>query len=268
MQTESEGSVFAGFKHVLHKGALIFALILTVLFAMIYYQHQRSAEAVRSVDYTRQIIAYIDALRIYLLNLDTAARKYAESQNPADLDPRLVCRQSPCPSAERLIALIRDDNVQAVRLAPLPALQLALETGFSALQQRAQTGVVATPPGGELGGFDKSAIDQIHRILIDTEREETAGDARKGADSGTEPVVGAAGYGGIVDGNGTGRTLPGNRSSDQGRHRGRAYDQATRSSRPPDRPGQSAVPARKHQAFDCRREALAGTDGGPDRRSG
>jgi len=50
---------------VLHKGALIFALIITVLFVMIFFQHQRSEEAVRSVDHTRQVIAYIDALRTY-----------------------------------------------------------------------------------------------------------------------------------------------------------------------------------------------------------
>jgi diguanylate cyclase (GGDEF)-like protein len=172
MQTKNDGSVFAGFKEVLHKGALIFALIITVLFAMIFYQHQRSAEGVRSVDHTRQVIAYIDALRIYLLNLDAAARKYAESQNPADLDSRLICRQSPCPSAEQLIVLIGADGVQAARLTPLPALQSALETGFSALQQQAEAGGDATPPGGELAGFDKSAIEQIHRILIETEREE------------------------------------------------------------------------------------------------
>ena len=83
MQTEIDGSVFAGFRRVLRKGALIFALIITVLFALIFYQHQRSEEAVRSVDHTRQVIAYIDSLRTYLLNLDTAVRKYAESQDPA-----------------------------------------------------------------------------------------------------------------------------------------------------------------------------------------
>ena len=171
MQTESHGSVFAGFKQVLQKGALIFALIITVLFAMIFYQHQRSAEAVRSVDHTRQVIADINALRTYLLNLDKAVRKYAESQNPADLDPNLICRQSSCPSAGQLIGLIGADGAQAARLAPLPALQSALETGFSALQQRAAGGD-ATPPERELAGFDKSAIEQIHRILIEAEREE------------------------------------------------------------------------------------------------
>lgn len=172
MQTEIDGSVFAGFKRVLHKGALIFALIITVLFALIFYQHQRSEEAVRSVDHTRQIIAYIDALRTYLLNLDNAVRKYAESQNPAHLDPGLICRQSSCPSAEQLIVLIGVDGAQAARLAPLPALQSALETGFNAFQQRAQASISATPPERELGGFDKSAIEQIHRILIETGREE------------------------------------------------------------------------------------------------
>jgi len=172
MQTEIKGSDFSGFRQVLHKGALIFALIITILFALIFYQHQRSEEAVRSVDHTRQIISHIDALRTYLLNLDTAVRKYAESQNPADLDPSLICRQSLCPSAEQLIALIGADGAQAARLAPLPALQSALEAGFGALQQRAQKGGDATPPERELGGFDKSAIEQIHRILIETGREE------------------------------------------------------------------------------------------------
>jgi hypothetical protein len=99
MQTVNDGSVFAGFRRVLHKGALIFALIIMVLFSMILYQHQRSEEAVRSVTHTRQVIAYIDALRTYLLNLDTAVRQYAESHDPADLDPGLICRQSRCPSA-------------------------------------------------------------------------------------------------------------------------------------------------------------------------
>ena len=170
-QTETNGSVFAGFKQVLNKGALIFALIIAVLFVMIYYQQQRSAEAVRSVDHTRQVIAYIDALRTYLLNLDNAVRKYADSQDPAHLDPSLICRQSSCPSAEHLIALIDADGARAARLAPLPALQSALETGFGALQQRAAAGG-ATPPERELAGFDKSAIEQIHRILIETGREE------------------------------------------------------------------------------------------------
>ncbi|MDA8259245.1 MAG: diguanylate cyclase [Betaproteobacteria bacterium] len=172
MQTEIHGSVFAGFRRVLRLGTLIFALILTVLFALIFYQHQRSEESVRSVAHTRQVIAYIDALRTYLLNLDNAVRKYAESHNRSDLDPSLICRQSTCPSAEQLIALIGADGGRAVRLAPLPALQSALETGFSALQQRAQTNGDATPPERELAGFDKSAIDQIHRILIETGREE------------------------------------------------------------------------------------------------
>jgi len=172
MQTEIDGSVFAGFRRVLRMGTLIFALIITVLFALIVYQHQRSEEAVRSVEHTRQVIAYIDALRTYLLNLDNAARKYTESQNPAFLDPSLICRQSTCPSAGQLIVLIGADGAQAARLAPLPALQSALETGFSALQQRAAAGGDATSPERDLAGFDKSAIDQIHRILIETGREE------------------------------------------------------------------------------------------------
>lgn len=137
MQTEIDGSVFAGFKRVLRMGTLIFALIIAVLFALIFYQHQRSAEAVRSVEHTRQVITYIDALRTYLLNLDTAVRKYAETQNRNFLDPSLICRQSTCPSAEHLIALVGADEARAARLAPLPALQSALETGFSALQERA-----------------------------------------------------------------------------------------------------------------------------------
>jgi diguanylate cyclase (GGDEF)-like protein len=172
MQTKIEGSDFAGFKRVLRKGVLIFALIITVLIGMIFYQHQRSAEGVRSVDHARSVIAYIDALRTYLLNLDTAVRKFAESGNRAYLDPRLICRESRCPRAEQLIALIRADAVQAARLARLPALQSALETGFSALQQRGEARGDTTPAGRELAGFDKSAIEQIHRILIETEREE------------------------------------------------------------------------------------------------
>ena len=171
MQTEIDGSVFAGFRRMLRLGTLIFALILTVLFALIVYQHQRSEEAVRSVAHTRQVIAYIDALRTYLLNLDSAVRKYAESQDPAHLDPGLICRQSPCPSAEQLIVLIGADGDRAARLAPLPALQSALETGFNALQQGAVGGDVPPPERG-LAVFDRSAIDQIHRILIETGREE------------------------------------------------------------------------------------------------
>jgi diguanylate cyclase (GGDEF)-like protein len=172
MQTEIDGSVFAGFKRVLRKGVLIFALIITVLVAMIFYQHQRSAEGVRSVDRTRSVIAYIDSLRIYLLNLDTAVRKFADSGNRAYLDPSLLCRESPCPRAEELINLIGPNDVQAARLGRLPALQSALETGFSALQQQGDAGGDTAPPTRELAGFDKSAIEQIHRILIETEREE------------------------------------------------------------------------------------------------
>jgi diguanylate cyclase (GGDEF)-like protein len=171
MPTQIDGSVFAGFKRVLRMGTLFFALIIAVLFALIYYQHQRSAEAIRSVDHTRQVIAYIDALRTYLLNLDTAVRKYAETQNRHFLDPGLICRESTCPSAGQLIVLVSADGSLAARLAPLPELQAALETGFSALQQRAADGD-ATPPERELAGFDKSAIEHIHRILIETGREE------------------------------------------------------------------------------------------------
>jgi len=172
MPAAIDGSVFAGFRRVLRMGTLIFAFIITLLFAMIFYQHQRSQEAIRSVDHTRQVVAYIDSLRTYLLNLDTAVRKYAESHDPADLDPGPICRQSPCPSSAQLIALIGADGALAARLAPLPALQSALETGFGALRQRAQAGGDATPPERELAGFDKSAIEQIHRILIETGREE------------------------------------------------------------------------------------------------
>jgi diguanylate cyclase (GGDEF)-like protein len=174
MQTDINGSVFVGFKRVLRMGTLIFALIITVLFALIVYQHQRSAEAIHSVEHTRQVIAYIDSLRTYLLNLDTAVRKYAESHNPAFLDPSLICRQSTCPSAEQLIALSSADSAQTARLAPLPALQSALEAGFGALRQRAEADGGATQPERELGGFDKSAIEQIHRILIEAGREELA----------------------------------------------------------------------------------------------
>lgn len=172
MQTETDGSVFTGFKRVLKKGTLIFALIITILFVMIFYQQQRAAEAVRSVAHTRQVITYIDALRTHLLNLDTAVRKYAESRDPAELAPGLICRPSQCPSAEQLIVLTGADAAQAARLAPLPALQSALETGFSALQQRATAGGDVTPQERELGGFDKSAIEQIRRILIEAGREE------------------------------------------------------------------------------------------------
>jgi diguanylate cyclase (GGDEF)-like protein len=171
-RTDTDGSVFAGFKRVLRKGVLIFALTLTVLFALIFFQHQRSEEAVRSVDHTRQVITYIDALRTYLLNLDTAVRKYAETEDPAYLDPGLICRDSSCPSAGQLINLVQGDHVQIARLTPLPGLQSALETGFDALHQAAQASVYATPPERELGGFDKSAIEDIHRILIETGREE------------------------------------------------------------------------------------------------
>ncbi len=181
MPTAINGSVFAGFKRVLRKGALIFALIITILLSMLFYQYQRSVESVRSVEHTRQVVAYIDALRTYLLNLDTAVRKYTDSQDPTDLDPSLICRQSLCPSAEKLIAISTDD-AQIARLAPLPGLQAALETGFSALQQRAKAGVDVTPQERELAGFDKSAIEQIHRILIEAGREELSQlDARETA---------------------------------------------------------------------------------------
>lgn len=172
MPNNINDSVFVGFKRVLHKGALIFALIITILLSMLFYQYQRSTESVRSVDHTRQVIAYIDALRTYLLNLDTAVRKYNDSQDPTDLDPNLICRKSLCPSAEELIALTRTDEAQAARLAPLPGLQTALETGFSALQQRAIAKIDVPPQERELAGFDKSAIEQIRRILIEAGREE------------------------------------------------------------------------------------------------
>ncbi|MDO9636042.1 MAG: CHASE3 domain-containing protein, partial [Thiobacillus sp.] len=172
MHNTVDRSVFAGFRQVLHKGTLIFFLIILVLCVMIFYQHQRSAEAIRSVEHTRLVLAYIDSLRTYLLNLDTAVRKYAESQDPADLDPDLICRQSSCPSAENLIALIGTDDPRAARLAPLPSLQSALETGFGALQERAAANGDTTAPERELAGFDKSAIEQIHRILIEIGRDE------------------------------------------------------------------------------------------------
>ncbi len=172
--TPRDGSVFAGFRRVLRRSALIFALILTLLFALITHQQQRSAEAVRSVAHARQVIAAIDALRTHLLNLDTAVRKYAESQDPAHLDQDLICRQAPCPSAERLIDLVGPGSALAARLAPLPALQAALETGFNALQQGATPGPGTPPEERELPAFDKSAMEQIHRILIDAGREELA----------------------------------------------------------------------------------------------
>lgn len=171
-QADIGDSAFSGFNRLLHKGLLIFALIITVLFALIVYQHQRSEEAVRSVEHTRRVITYIDSLRTYLLNLDNAVRKYADTQNPADLESDLICRKSKCPSADALIILIGSDGAQAARLAPLPALQSALEAGFDALQQRALKNGDATAPERELGGFDKSAMEQIHRILIEAGREE------------------------------------------------------------------------------------------------
>ncbi|MFP5411072.1 MAG: diguanylate cyclase domain-containing protein [Gammaproteobacteria bacterium] len=167
-------SVFAGFRQVLRKGTLIFALIVAALSAMIGYQYQRSATSVRAVDHTRQVIAYIDALRTYLLNLDNAARKYAESPDPAHLDLSLVCHAAPCPSSERLLELVGPDADQTVRLAPLPALEAALETGFAALHERATNEVAAAAPERDLAGFDKSAMEQIHRILIEAGRAELA----------------------------------------------------------------------------------------------
>lgn len=172
MATPTEPSVFAGFQRVLRQGTLVFALILATLAAMIGYQYQRSTEAVRSVDHTRQVIADIDALGAYLLNLDNAVRKYAESGGPTQLGQGLICRPGSCPSAERLIERVQDDPDQAARLAPLPALQTALETGFEALRERAARGAMASEPG--LAGFDQSAMEQIDRILIDAGRAELA----------------------------------------------------------------------------------------------
>lgn len=162
------GSVFSGFRRVLHRGALVFALIIAILFALIAHQHQRSATAIRSVEQARQTIGHIDALRIYLLNLDSAVRKYADSGDPVHLDHNLICRRAPCPSAEGLIAMVEDHGDLAARLAPLPVLQLALETGFSNLQQRAaeSESVPAPATAADLSGFDKSAMDKIHRLLI------------------------------------------------------------------------------------------------------
>ncbi len=170
MATPTEPSVFAGFRRVLRQGTLVFAVIFVALAAMVGYQYQRSAEAVRSVDHTREVIAYIDALRTYLLNLDNAVRKYAESQDATHLDLSLICPASPCPSAERLLERVASDADQVERLTPLPALEAALETGFGALQERAESGV--TPVEPDLAGFDKSAMEQIHRILIDAGRAE------------------------------------------------------------------------------------------------
>ena len=170
MPAPTEPSVFAGFRRVLRQGTLVFAVIFVALAAMVGYQYQRSAEAVRSVDHTRAVIAYIDALRTYLLNLDNAVRKYAESQDAAHLDLSLICPAAPCPSAERLLERVAGDPDQVARLTPLPALEAALETGFGALQERAESG--ATPMEPDLAGFDKSAMEQIHRILIDAGRAE------------------------------------------------------------------------------------------------
>ena len=170
-------SVFNGFRQVLRKGTLIFALIVVALAAMTSYQYQRSAESVRAVDHTRQVIAYIDSLRTYLLNLDNAAREYAERPDAAHLDLSQICHASPCPSSEQLLDLVGADAGQAARLAPLPALEAALETGFVALQERASAEVAATdavPSERDLAGFDKSAMEQIHRILIEAGRAELA----------------------------------------------------------------------------------------------
>ncbi|MEW5965773.1 MAG: diguanylate cyclase [Pseudomonadota bacterium] len=172
--SDATPSAFAGFRQVLRKGTLIFALIVAALSAMIGYQHQRSAASVRAVDHTRQVIAYIDALRSYLLNLDNAARKYAESPDPAHLDLNLICHAGPCPSSERLLELVGPDAGQTARLAPLPALEAALETGFAALHERATDEIAATAPERDLAGFDKSAMEQIHRILIEAGRAELA----------------------------------------------------------------------------------------------
>jgi len=172
MAAPTEPSVFAGFRRVLRQGTLVFALILAALVGMVGYQYQRSAEAVRSVDHTREVIAYIDALRTYLLNLDNAVRKYAESQDAAHLDLNLICPSAPCPSAERLLDRVAGDPDQVMRLTPLPSLEAALEAGFGALQERAESGV--TPLEPDLAGFDKSAMEQIHRILIDAGRAELA----------------------------------------------------------------------------------------------
>lgn len=165
-------SVFQGFRQVLRKGTLIYALIVAALAAMIGYQYQRSTESVRAVDHARQVIAYIDSLRTYLLNLDSAARKYAERPDPAYLDLGRICSAGDCPSARRLLELVGTDAGQTARLAPLPALEAALETGFVALQERAATAADASTPARELAGFDKSAMEQIHRVLIDAGRAE------------------------------------------------------------------------------------------------
>ena len=169
-QQQTPESVFAGFLRVLRRGMLIFALIIALLAVMIFYQHERSAQAIRAVQHTRQVIAYINALRTYLLNIDSAARKYGDSHDPADLDPALICHRSRCPRAAHLVALVSADGIQTAQLAPLPALQIALETGFSALQQRAQAGAAAALAKPDLAGFDKSAIEQIQRILIEVEK--------------------------------------------------------------------------------------------------
>lgn len=174
MTRPPQPSVFAGFTHVLRKGVIVFALILVALALMIGYQSSRSAESVRAVDHARLVIAEIDALRTYLLNLDNAARRYAESRDVRRLDPDLICRQAPCPSAERLLELVRGDPEQAARLKPLPDLQAALETGFTALREGAAAAVTATAPERDLAGFDKSAMEQIHRILIEAGRAELA----------------------------------------------------------------------------------------------
>jgi diguanylate cyclase (GGDEF)-like protein len=171
MQSVVNTSVFTGFKKVLRKGVLIFTVIITILLTLLFIQRQRSLEGIRSVEHTRQVISYIDTLRLYLLNLDNAVQKFTESRNLDDLDPGLLCKRSGCPNAAELIGMIRADDAHIDHLAPLPALQLALETGFEALKQQDPGGVLG-PEYTDLSGFDRSAMDQIHRILIETEREE------------------------------------------------------------------------------------------------
>ena len=171
MKSDNHGSAFAGFRKLLRKGMLTFLVIMAALAAAMVYQTYRSKETVRSVEHTRHVIEYINALRVYLLSLDTAVRTLRESGNPAALDSRLVCADSGCPRAEELIAMIRDDGVAYERLAPLPALQSALETGFAALREQAQARRGPMAERRDLVGFDKSAIEQIHRILIETERD-------------------------------------------------------------------------------------------------
>lgn len=167
-QADIPRPVFRGFRRVLRQGTLIFGITLAVLFVASFYQQFRAVDSVRSVDHARRVVAALDTLGTYLLDLDAGARAYAESRDPAALAPERLCRGEPCPDAAELIRLVATDPGQTERLAPLPALQSALEAGVAALREQARSG----GPVLHLSGFDQSAIEQIRRILIEAGRAE------------------------------------------------------------------------------------------------